>query len=273
MNQRGPHDRQPDEPGWWLAADGKWYPPDTAPQPEPGPMVQPPQQSRDSEAPTQATRAKWWDQTWFFVVSLLFCFPPALLLLWRKPWSTGLKVGLTALIAAVVVASAAGAATSNPQKIASAPSTTQPTLPPTTQMTLPPTTQMTLPPTTQPTLPPTTQPTLPPTTAPSGPVETAGQANARRSAMEYLSMGSGFSRAGLIQQLSSSAGEGFSLADATYGVDATHTDWNAQACLSAKGYLKMQAFSHAGLVDQLSSAAGEGYTPAQAEYGVRCAGL
>ena len=86
-------------------------------------------------------------------------------------------------------------------------------------------------------------------------------------------MGSGFSRTGLIQQLSSSAGEGFSLADATYGVDATQTDWNAQACLSAKTYLKVQPFSHAGLVQQLSSAAGESFTLAQAEYGVSCAGL
>jgi hypothetical protein len=86
-------------------------------------------------------------------------------------------------------------------------------------------------------------------------------------------MGNGFSRTGLIQQLSSSAGEGFSLADATYGVDATHTDWNAQACLSAKGYLQMEPFSHAGLVEQLSSTAGDGYTQAQAEYGVTCAGL
>ena len=86
-------------------------------------------------------------------------------------------------------------------------------------------------------------------------------------------MGNGFSRAGLIQQLSSAAGEGFSLADATYGVDATHTDWNAQACLSAKGYLKLEPFSHAGLVEQLSSEYGEQYTPDEAEYGVTCAGL
>jgi hypothetical protein len=86
-------------------------------------------------------------------------------------------------------------------------------------------------------------------------------------------MGNGFSRTGLIEQLSSAAGEGFSLADATYGVDSTHTDWNAQACLSAKSYLNFEAFSHAGLVEQLSSTAGDGYTLAQAEYGVRCAGL
>ena len=53
----------------------------------------------------------------------------------------------------------------------------------------------------------------------------------------------------------------------------THADWNAQACLSAKEYLKTQPFSHAGLVEQLSSSSGEGFTPAQAEYGVTCAGL
>ena len=65
----------------------------------------------------------------------------------------------------------------------------------------------------------------------------------------------------------------FSLDDATYGVDATNTDWNAQACLSAKGYLKMEPFSHAGLVEQLSSAYGAQFTPDQAEFGVTCAGL
>jgi hypothetical protein len=111
-----------------------------------------------------------------------------------------------------------------------------------------------------------------PTTA-AGPVETAGQRNARLSAEQYLSMGNGFSRVGLIGQLSSSYGEGFSVADATYAVDATHTDWNAQACLSAKGYLRMSPFSHSGLVGQLSSSAGEQFTVSQAEYGTTCAGL
>ena len=32
---------------------------------------------------------KWFDQTWFLVVSLLFCFPVGLFLVWRKPWTTG----------------------------------------------------------------------------------------------------------------------------------------------------------------------------------------
>jgi hypothetical protein len=113
----------------------------------------------------------------------------------------------------------------------------------------------------------------PPPTAPPAPVETPGQSNARRSAQQYLSLGHGFSRAGLIEQLSSSYGEGFSIDDATYGVDATNTDWNAQACLSAKSYLTFSAFSHTGLVEQLSSEAGEKFTPDEAEYGVTCAGL
>jgi hypothetical protein len=82
-----------------------------------------------------------------------------------------------------------------------------------------------------------------------------------------------FSRAGLIEQLSSSAGDGYSLADATYGVDAQHANWNAQAALSAKQYLSMESFSRAGLIEQLSSSAGEGFTHAQAVYGVTAAGL
>jgi Host cell surface-exposed lipoprotein len=123
-----------------------------------------------------------------------------------------------------------------------------------------------------PTAPPAPAPTPAPT-APPAPAETPGQSNARRSAESYLSMDNGFSRQGLIDQLSSSYGAGFSVEDATYGVDATHTDWNAQACLSAKGYLQLEPFSHAGLVEQLSSAYGSQFTQAEAEYGVTCAGL
>ena len=110
-----------------------------------------------------------------------------------------------------------------------------------------------------------------PTPVPT-PKITIGQANARASAAQYLSI-SAFSRAGLIRQLSSSAGEGYSVADATYGVDSLNTDWNAQAALSAKQYLSISPFSRAGLIQQLSSSAGEGFTYAQAVYGVTAAGL
>jgi hypothetical protein len=30
MNGREPREQQPDEPGWWIASDGKWYPPEAA---------------------------------------------------------------------------------------------------------------------------------------------------------------------------------------------------------------------------------------------------
>lgn len=100
---------------------------------------------------------------------------------------------------------------------------------------------------------------------------TAPQNNAVRSASQYLSM-QGFSRKGLIQQLSSDAGEGYEIADATVAVDSLNVDWNQQAVRSAKQYLSMQGFSCKGLVQQLSSEAGEGYTVNQANYGAKQAG-
>ena len=75
----------------------------------------------------------------------------------------------------------------------------------------------------------------------------------------YLDM-SGFSRKGLIGQLSSSAGEGFSRADATFAVDHVDVNWNDEAVESAQSYLDMSSFSRQGLIDQLSSSAGEGFT-------------
>jgi hypothetical protein len=124
--------------------------------------------------------------------------------------------------------------------------------------------------------PPATQSPAPaapaPTQAPAGP--TVSQQQALTSAQSYLSDGQGFSRAGLIQQLSSSAGEGFGVADATWAVDHSGADWNAQAVMSAKGYMSDgQGFSRAGLIDQLTSSAGEGFTYAQATYAVNRVGL
>ena len=96
--------------------------------------------------------------------------------------------------------------------------------------------------------------------------ETVAQSNAKKSATSYLRYSS-FSRTGLIGQLEF---EGFSTADATYGVDAQKADWNAQAAKSAKSYLKYSSFSRIGLIDQLVF---EGFTQAQAEYGVSTTGL
>lgn len=97
------------------------------------------------------------------------------------------------------------------------------------------------------------------------------QKNAVRSAEQYISM-TGFSREGLIGQLSSDGGEGYEVADATIAIDSLNIDWNEQAVRSAEQYLNMMGFSCNGLIDQLSSDGGEGYTVDQATYGAQQAG-
>ena len=98
------------------------------------------------------------------------------------------------------------------------------------------------------------------------------QSNAARSAEQYLRI-SGFSRSGLIRQLSSAAGDGYNITDATVAVDSLHIDWNAEAVRSAKQYLSISGFSCRGLINQLSSSAGDGYTLSQATYGAKQAGV
>jgi hypothetical protein len=117
--------------------------------------------------------------------------------------------------------------------------------------------------------PPTTTTTAPPPPAPTqppAPAESVSQSNAREKAADYLDYSS-FSRSGLIKQLEY---EGFSTADATYGVDALGVDWNEQAAKKAAEYLDYSSFSRSGLIDQLLY---EGFSPAEAEYGVSTTGL
>jgi len=94
------------------------------------------------------------------------------------------------------------------------------------------------------------------------------QNNAVRAAKNYLSF-SGFSRAGLVHQLSSDAGDGYNVTDATIAVDSLKINWNKQAVRSAKHYLSFSGFSCKDLINQLSSSAGDKYTDSQANYGAR----
>ena len=96
--------------------------------------------------------------------------------------------------------------------------------------------------------------------------ETVSQKNPRQKAADYLDYSS-FSHSGLIDQL---VFEGFTQADAAYGVDALKVDWNEQAAKKAADYLDYSSFSHSGLIDQLVF---EGFTQAEAEYGVGTTGL
>ncbi len=114
-----------------------------------------------------------------------------------------------------------------------------------------------------------TRPTAPraePTRTEAASAESTAQANAREKASEYLQV-SAFSRMGLIKQLEF---EGFSKANATYGVDKQNVNWNKQAEKKAQQYLDLSSFSRSGLIKQLEF---EGFTSAQARHGVSAVGL
>lgn len=97
------------------------------------------------------------------------------------------------------------------------------------------------------------------------PEMTSGQKNALRAAENYLDL-SGFSKAGLIAQLSSPAGDDYSKSDATFAANNVDVDWKEEAVEAAKNYLEITPMSKSALVDQLSSSAGDKFTPAQARY-------
>lgn len=101
---------------------------------------------------------------------------------------------------------------------------------------------------------------------------TASEEQAIGSAEDYLQT-QAFSQAGLIEQLSSKYGEGFSVADATFAVNHITVDWSREAVKSAHEYLSTGHFSRAGLIQQLSSSYGEGFTLAQATYAADHVGL
>jgi hypothetical protein len=101
---------------------------------------------------------------------------------------------------------------------------------------------------------------------------TVSQQNALESAESYLSF-SAFSEAGLIDQLSSKAGEGFPKADAVWAVKHVEVDWNKEAVEAARSYLDFTSFSRSGLIQQLSSPAGDQFTKAQATYAANKVGL
>jgi hypothetical protein len=114
-----------------------------------------------------------------------------------------------------------------------------------------------------------TQPAAPVTTAPAAPAMSTAEQQAVDSAQSYLAMGQGFSKAGLLNQLTSSAGAGFAVADANFAISYLNPNWNAQAVESAKGYLAMgQGFSKAGLLNQLTSSSGGGFTDADANFAI-----
>lgn len=103
------------------------------------------------------------------------------------------------------------------------------------------------------------------------PSYTKAQENAIRSAQSYVDL-MPFSRAGLIDQLSSEYGEGFNRADAEFAVDHIDVDWFAEAVESAESYLETMPMSRQGLIDQLTSEYGEQFTLKQATQAANAVG-
>ena len=104
-------------------------------------------------------------------------------------------------------------------------------------------------------------PAAPASSAPASPSMTTAQQQAVDAAEGYLSLGQGFSGQGLLQQLTSSAGNGFSKSDAEFAINYLNPNWDQQAVDSAKGYLSLgQGFSGQGLLQQLTSSAGSEFT-------------
>jgi hypothetical protein len=105
--------------------------------------------------------------------------------------------------------------------------------------------------------------------APSTPTMTVSQQQAVSAAQQYLASGQGFSYQGLLQQLTSSYGNGFSQSDAKFAINyVSPVNWDQQAVEAAKGYLAEGGFSQSSLLQQLTSSYGSGFTETQAEYAV-----
>lgn len=104
------------------------------------------------------------------------------------------------------------------------------------------------------------------------PEYTTSQSNALRAAKNYLDF-MPFSRKGLIDQLSSKAGDGYSVADATFAVNHLSVDWDQEAVEAAKNYQDIMPMSRAGMIEQLSSAYGDQYTVEQATHAADVLGL
>ena len=185
--------------GWWQASDGKWYPPESAP-PSVFTSVGAP---AIPSGPGTSTEQPWYEKTWVVVLSLLFCFPLGLVIVWiNKRFTQKTKVVITGVVLVLAVIGGISSAASppeEPEKAAPALITEEPT---TTEVstTTEASTTTAAPTTTEPPISTTTVP--PTTTAPPEPALTPSQQQAVRSAEGYLDY-SGFSRQGLIGQLSS----------------------------------------------------------------------
>jgi predicted 3-demethylubiquinone-9 3-methyltransferase (glyoxalase superfamily) len=107
---------------------------------------------------------------------------------------------------------------------------------------------------------------------PVEPEYTASQENAIAAAENYVDI-MPFSKAGLVRQLSSPAGDGYSKADARFAVNHIEVNWKSEAFEAAQNYQDIMPMSRDGLIQQLTADAGDKFTHDQAVYAVDKLGL
>ena len=91
--------------------------------------------------------------------------------------------------------------------------------------------------------------------------------SALREAENYLEF-MPFSKAGLLDQLTSEYGGQYPEDAAQYAVDNVVVDWNEEALEAALAYREMMGMSNAGLHDQLTSEYGDQFTDEEADYAI-----
>ncbi|KRM31982.1 prophage superinfection immunity protein [Ligilactobacillus acidipiscis DSM 15836] len=77
------------------------------------------------------------------------------------------------------------------------------------------------------------------------------------------------SKAGIYDQLTSDAGEGFPQKAAQYAVDHIKVNYNKNALEKAKDYREEQDMSNDSIHEQLTSEAGEQFTSQEADYAIQ----
>jgi hypothetical protein len=95
---------------------------------------------------------------------------------------------------------------------------------------------------------------------------TTQEQSAAADGLQYLSL-MPFSRLGLISQLSGPGGDGYSVHNATIGIDSLTVNYKHEAVLDANSYIALMPFSCSGLIGQLDGPGGDQYTVVQAAYG------
>ena len=76
------------------------------------------------------------------------------------------------------------------------------------------------------------------------------------------------SKAGIYEQLTSDAGEGFPADAAKYAIKNVKANWKYNALQKGKSYYKDMSMSKDAVYDQLTSEYGEKFTAEQAQYAI-----